>query len=89
MKSLFGVILIGLFIFGCAKAWGVSSGNISFSFTAMKIMFFLIGVTSTMMSIVLVCVYFDVEQKMPKLFFHTTSVASLLFWSLLTGLVRL
>lgn len=92
MKSLpvrLGVILVFGLIFGCTKVWEGSSGNISFDFTAMKIIFSFVGVTSTMLSIGLVCVFFDVEQKMPPLFFYTTSVASLLFWSLLTGLVRL
>jgi hypothetical protein len=92
MKSLsvrLGVILIGLAIFGCAKAEEGDSGNISFDFTVMKIIFVFVGVTSTMMSIVLACVRFDLEQRMPTLFFYATSVASLIFWALLTGLVKL
>jgi hypothetical protein len=94
MKSLpvkFGVVLavFGLSVFGCTEAIEWDSGNFGFHFTAMKIIFFLFGIISTMVSIVLVCVFFDVEQKMPSFFFLTATVASLLFWALITGLVRL
>jgi hypothetical protein len=92
MKSLLGklgVILIGLLVFGCVGVWEAGSDNFSFHFTTMKIIFFLAGVTSTMLSITLVFVVFDEEQKTPSFLFFTTSVASLLFWGLLTGLVRL
>ena len=80
-------LIFGLFDY--AEAWGWSSENISFDFTSMKILFAFVGVTSTMLSITLVFIYFDVEQKMPSFFFLTSSVASLLFWGLLTGLVKL
>jgi len=92
MESLLvrlGVILVGLLVFGCAGVWETGSDNFSFHFTTMKIIFFLAGVTSTMLSIVLYAATFDVEQKMPSFFFFTSSVATLLFWALLTGLVRL
>ena len=93
MKSLLGksgvILFIGLTIFGCTGAIEWDSWNFGFHFTTMKIIFFLFGVISTMISIVLVCVFFDVEQKMPSFFFLTTAIASLLFWALITGLVRL